>query len=164
MRSIFLILILCLIHTILLDLVGNKYTGRIWGPYWYGSYFGVFLALFLALIGEIFMQGKNLSSYMYQGMMTTLCFSLMIAFPYLNFIYRIGHHPIQIQVIEKVFRGELNRFQLYDPKAIPGNDEIKRLWKLFKSNDTPNSMHRMNIWIPIEMKGGIPNAMAVTDP
>lgn len=162
LKTAALLIFLCLVHTLLLD--STSTIGRIWGPYYYGAYFGIFFAILLALLGEMVMQAKSRTSYSFIAMMSLLCMSLMIAFPYINYVYREAHYPFRSWIIEGVFRGYINRFQFRTPDLIPGNDEVKRLWKLFKAGKTPESIHRTNLWIPIETMGKIPNNMQINDP
>lgn len=152
LKSFFLFLALCLVHTVLLDLAGSKIDGRIWGPYWYGAYFGIFLAIFLGSLGETTAQAHKLTSCTFGLVVGLVSLSTMITFPYTNFFYRVEHYySVTYNGIYEMYCGRINRFKFYNPNLFDSRKDINKLWKAVKTNELIEAPHRESLWVPIEM-------------
>jgi hypothetical protein len=152
-RSLFLILVLYLFHTLILDTVSIRPTvGRVWGPYYYGAYFGIAWGIFIAAVGEVAAQRQTKFSYSFAMLMCLTCAALMTAFPYTNFIYhRYHYYPYYAPLIENSYRGEINRFAVYDPTIFSGKKQLLDTWLASKKGEVLPDMPKEYLWIPIEM-------------
>jgi hypothetical protein len=151
-KTLALLIILYVFHTVLLDSVGNPVDGRVWGPYWYGSYFGIVWGLMVGLIGEGISQIKQRIPVNFKLLATLLTFSLMTAFPYTNFIYRSYHfYPFHPGNIEDQYRDTINRFALYNPSIFGDKKIFHDIWKLNRKGIIPKTIPKEYYWIPVEM-------------
>lgn len=162
-RTLLLIILLCGFHTVLMDIVGDPLKGRVWGPYWYGAYFGIFWGLLIAAVGESLAHAKGDVPYSYWSMVGLICVALMAVFPYTNFVYRKYHYyPYAPGNIEQMFRGSINRFEVYNPKIFADQTVINTLWQATQRNKLPKRVRKELYWIPMEM--GALNAFPIPSP
>jgi hypothetical protein len=166
-KTALLIFTLLIFHTLLLESVGNPVEGRVWGPYWYGAYFGIFMGIGISLIGEIASQAAHKIPLILVLMMSVMCIALMSAFPYTNFIYRDYHfYPYHPNELEQLYRGKINRFELYAPKMFGGKGSVTDIWHSIRHGNVLTSIPKEYYWIPLEMgvlnQYPIPNNITVT--
>jgi hypothetical protein len=159
-RTLLVILILCIFHTILMEIVGNAQKGRVWGPYWYGAYFGIFWGLLIAAVGEAVARAKGEVPCSFGAMAGFICLALMTVFPYTNFTYRRFHYyPYSPSKIEQMYRGNVNRFEDYNPAIFADQQAINALWRTTGAGVVPASVRKELYWIPIEM--GVVKALPI---
>lgn len=151
-RALLLYLLLCVFHTVLMDTLCDPKSGRVWGPYWYGAYFGIFWGLFIASVGESVAQAMGEAPRSFGVMAGLVCVALMTVFPYTNFVYRQSHYyPFDPTRIEDMYRGTLNRFDVYDPEIFADRATIKTLWRVTQKGLIPTLVRKELYWIPVEL-------------
>jgi hypothetical protein len=159
-RTILLIFILCVFHTVLMEIVGNAQRGRVWGPYWYGAYFGIFWGLLIATGGEALARAKGEVPRSFGAMAGLICLALMTVFPYTNFVYhRYHYYPYTPAKIELMYRGSVDRFEGYNPAMFANRKKIDALWHKSRAGMLPAVVRKELYWIPIET--GAVNALPI---
>lgn len=131
-RNFFLIcsflIFLCVFHSYLLHIKGDI---QVWGPYWYGAYFSVIFTAFLAKHASMARTHfPQIPGYFLFGVALIAVVNLCYIFPYTNYAYKKFHHEIYApELIEKVFRSDINRFAVKKDGPADLYRRTKEYWK-----------------------------------
>lgn len=155
-KSLFCIVVLCFVDSILLDIVSNGPLGRIWGSYWYGCYLGIFFAIFIAVLGEEIVE-LRVGAKAFVAMIWLIALVFIISFPYTNYVYRSFHfYPYRSGDIEAMYRGNVNRFMIYDSHVFANRAELAEVWRMSSHQVLPKEIKKEFYWVLVE-KGLLAN-------
>lgn len=145
-RILLVILLGVVAHAFLMSVVSNN----VWGPYWYGSYMGVFFAFLIAGLYKI--NNRRFRQMVSVAAVSTIVVS-MLTFPYLNFAYKkLHYYPYQPLYIYKIFRGQINRFNINRNSAPRGiKDAIQDIVLMNEKVPREVKIIRELLWLPIEL-------------